>query len=148
MVTIRRLDEYTPKIAKSVRELLVELSRSGKDKGEISKEWFEDIINSPWHDLLIAEENGELIGMAGLSIMMGPGIQKNAYLEDFVVSSKLRGRGVGGMLWDEIIKWAQRKGAKRLEFTCGDGREAAHMFYHKHGAEIYETDFFRLELSK
>lgn len=146
MVVVKRLEKYTPEMAGAIRKLLVELSRSGKDKGDIPKEWFEDIIASPWHDLLIAEEDGKLLGMAGMSIMMGPGIRKNAYLEDFVVSSESRGKGIGGMLWNEMLKWAKEKGAKRLEFTCGDGREAAHVFYHKHGAEIYGTDFFRLEL--
>ncbi|MBR5389222.1 GNAT family N-acetyltransferase [Candidatus Saccharibacteria bacterium] len=146
MVIIKRLDKYTEKTADAIRKLLIELSRSGKDKGEIPREWFDDIINSPWHDLIIAEEDGKLLGMAAMSIMMGAGIRKNAYLEDFVVSSESRGKGVGGLLWDEMLKWAKEKGAKRLEFTCGEGREAAHVFYHKHGAEIYETDFFRLEL--
>ncbi len=130
----------------AIRQLLVQLSRSGKDKGAIPEEWFIDVINSPWHDLIIAEEDGTLLGMAALSIMMGAGIRKNAYLEDFVVSSESRGKGVGGLLWDEMLKWAKEKGAKRLEFTCGQGRDAAHAFYSKKGAEIYETDFFRLEL--
>lgn len=145
MVKVRRLDKYTPEMADAIRKLLVQLSRSGKDKGEIPKSWFEDMISSPWHDLLIAEEDGKLLGMASMSIMMGAGIRKNAYLEDFVVSSESRGKGVGGLLWNEMLKWAEEKGAKRLEFTCGNGREAAHAFYHKHGAEIYETDFFRME---
>ncbi|MBR3320114.1 GNAT family N-acetyltransferase [Candidatus Saccharibacteria bacterium] len=146
MVTIKRLEEYTPETAEAIRRLLVELSRSGKDKGEIPEEWFKDIIGSPWHDLLVAEEGEKLLGMAAVSIVMGAGIRKNAYLEDFVVSVESRGKGVGKMLWSEILKWAREKGAKRLEFTCGEGRDAAHVFYHKRGAEIYETDFFRLEL--
>lgn len=146
MITVKRLDKYTPEMADAVRRLLIELSRSGKDKGEIPEEWFEDIINSPWHDLIVAEEDGKLLGMAAMSIMMGAGIRKNAYLEDFVVCSESRGKGISGMIWDEMLKWAKEKGAKRLEFTCGEGREAAHAFYHKHGAEIYDTDFFRLEL--
>ena len=52
MVEIERLKQYTPEIGARVRELLIELSRSGKDKGEIPKEWFEDVINSPFHDSL------------------------------------------------------------------------------------------------
>ena len=146
MVEVKRLAEYTPEIAEAIRRLLIELSRSGKDKGEIPEEWFRDIISSPWHDLLIAEEDGKILGIAAMTIVMGPGIRKNAYLEDFVVSSEARGKGVGGKLWEEMINWAKEKGAKRLEFTCGEGREAAHAFYHKHGAEIYDTDFFRVEL--
>ena len=50
---VRPLDHYTPEIANRVRELLIQLSRSGKDKGEIPEDWFNDIINSPWHDRVI-----------------------------------------------------------------------------------------------
>ena len=100
---IKRLDTYLPETADRVRELLIQLSRSGKDKGEIPREWFEDIINSPWHDLLIAEEDGKIIGFACLSVTMGPGIRKNAYLEDFVVDSTIRGKGIGSALWQEMM---------------------------------------------
>ncbi len=143
---VKRLTEYTPEVAARVRELLIQLSRSGKDKGEIPESWFVDIINSPWHDLLIAEDEGQIIGIATVSVTMGPGILKNAYLEDFVVDSTVRTKGVGSALWDEMLKWAAEKGCSKMEFTCGHGREVAQAFYKKHGAEIYDTNFFRVEL--
>jgi GNAT superfamily N-acetyltransferase len=143
---IKRLDTYSPETADRVRELLIQLSRSGKDKGEIPREWFEDIINSPWHVLLIAEEDGKIIGFACLSVTMGPGIRKNAYLEDFVVDSTIRGKGIGSALWQEMLNWAAEKGCKKLEFTCGNGRESAQEFYKNHGATIYETNFFRKDI--
>ena len=142
---IKRLDKYTKETADRVRELLIQLSRSGKDKGEIPESWFNDIISSPWHDLLIAEEDGKIIGLAAVSVIMGPGIKKNAYLEDFVTDQTVRGKGVGSALWNEILNWAKEKGCKRLEFTCGNGREVAQQFYKNHGAEIYDTNFFRKE---
>ncbi len=140
---IKKLETYTPEIATRVRELLIELSRSKKDKGEIPRAWFEDVINSPYHDLLIAEEDGKILGIATLSIIMGPGIRKNAYLEDFVTDSTVRGKGVGSTLWHAMLEWAAEKGCKDLEFTCGHGRESAQEFYKHHGAEIYDTNFFR-----
>ncbi|MBR2766990.1 GNAT family N-acetyltransferase [Candidatus Saccharibacteria bacterium] len=140
---ITTLKEYTPATAQRVRELLIQLSRSGKDKGEIPEEWFKDIIASPWHDMLIAEEDGEILGIATLSVTMGPGIRKNAYLEDFVTDSNVRGKGVGGKLWDAMLEWAKEKGCKNLEFTCGNGREASQEFYKHKGAEVYDTNFFR-----
>ena len=144
---VKRVTEYSPELAQRVRELLVQLSRSGKDKGEVPEEWFLDIINSPWHDLLVAlDDDDRVIGMAALSIMMGPGIRKNAYLEDFVVDAKARTGGVGSALWDEMLAWGREKGCKRMEFTCGNGREVAQAFYKKHGAEVYDTNFFRVEL--
>lgn len=143
---IKRLNVYTPKIDQKVRELLKQLSRSGRDKGEIPKSWFEQIIASPWHDLLLAEDDGEIIGMASVSVIMGAGIMKNAYLEDFVVNTNIRAKGVGTALWNEVIKWAKEKNCKKLEFTCGEGREVAQEFYKKRGAEVYPTNFFRFEL--
>ena len=146
MIEIKILKEYSPEVAADVRELLIELSRSGKDKGKIPKEWFLDVINSPYHDLILAVDGDKVIGMASVSIVMGSGIYKNAYLEDFIVSSAARENGVGGKLWDAMIKWAKEKGARKMEFTCGNGREVAQKFYKKHGAEIYETNFFRVKL--
>lgn len=144
---VKRVTEYSPELAQRVRELLIQLSRSGKDKGEVPEEWFVDIINSPWHDLLVAlDDDNRVIGMASLSVSMGPGISKNAYLEDFVVDSESRTGGVGSALWNEMLAWGREKGCKRMEFTCGNGREIAQAFYKKHGAEVYDTNFFRVEL--
>ncbi|MBQ2659838.1 GNAT family N-acetyltransferase [Candidatus Saccharibacteria bacterium] len=145
MIEIKRLAEYSPETAMRVRELLIELSRSGRDKGEIPEEWFRDVITSPWHDLLMACEGEKILGIASVSIVMGAGVRKNAYLEDFVVSSEARGKGVGGILWQAMIEWGKKKGATRMEFTCGEGREAAQQFYKNHGAKIYPTNFFRIE---
>ena len=144
---VKRVTEYSPELAQRVRELLIQLSRSGKDKGEVPEEWFVDIINSPWHDLIVAvDDDDRVIGMASLSVSMGPGISKNAYLEDFVVDAEARTGGVGSALWDEMLAWGRGKGCKRMEFTCGNGREIAQAFYKKHGAEVYDTNFFRVEL--
>lgn len=99
---IAKLDKYTPEAADQIRKLLIQLSRSGKDRGEIPKEWFEELIASPYHDMLVAiDDNNQIIGIATLSIHMGPIIRKNAYLEDFVTDQTVRGKGIGsasGML--------------------------------------------------
>ena len=144
---IKKLDQYTPEIANRVRELLIQLSRSGKDRGEIPKAWFDDLISSPYHDMLVAyDDNNKIIGIATLSIIMGPIVRKVAYLEDFVADASLRGKGIGSALWDEMLVWAKEKGCSELCFTSGQGREAAQAFYLKRGAKIYDTNFFRYEL--
>lgn len=56
MIEVIKLSEYNERISSRIRTLLIQLSRSGKDKGEIPREWFEQIISSPWHDLLLAIE--------------------------------------------------------------------------------------------
>jgi GNAT superfamily N-acetyltransferase len=144
---ITKLEKYTPEAADQIRQLLIQLSRSGKDRGEIPQEWFDNLISSPYHDMLIAlDDNGKIIGIATLSIHMGPIIHKNAYLEDFVTDSTVRGQGIGSALWAAMLDWAKEKGCRNLEFTCGQGREASQQFYKNHGATVYDTNFFRKEI--
>ena len=125
MIKIMKLSEYDERISGRIRTLLIQLSRSGKDKGEIPREWFEQIISSPWHDLLLAIEVTN---------------------QDFVVDIAARGKGIGSLLFQAYEDWAKEKGCKNLEFTCGHGRETAQAFYKSHGAEIYSTNFFRKKL--
>ena len=141
---IQTLTEYTPETANRIRELLIQLSRSGKDRGEIPKAWFDDLIASPSHDMLIAyDDNDQIIGIATLSIIMGPIVRKAAYLEDFVTDTTVRGQGVGSALWQAMLDWAKDKGCTELCFTSGHGREAAQAFYLHKGATIYDTNYFR-----
>ncbi len=141
---VERLKEYTPEAATRIRELLIQLSRSKKDRGEIPREWFEEIIASQHHDMLLAiDDNEKIVGIATLSIIMGPIVRKNAYLEDFVTDESVRGQGVGGKLWEAMLAWAAEKGCKELNFTSGKGREDAWRFYQNKGSEIYDTNFFK-----
>ena len=146
-IQVKTLHKYDEKTANRIRELLIQLSRSGKDRGEIPKAWFEDLISSPYHDMLLAiDDDDKIIGIATLSVTMGPITKKNAYLEDFVTDSSVRGQGVGSALWDAMLDWSRRKGCTELIFTSGYDREAAHRFYLSHDAKIYNTAFFRKTL--
>ncbi|MBQ1373179.1 GNAT family N-acetyltransferase [Candidatus Saccharibacteria bacterium] len=143
---VKTLDNYTSESAARIRELMTQLSRSGKDRGEITKEWLEKIIASPYHDILIAtDDSGKIIGIASLSIIVNLR-DKKAYLEDFVTDTTLRGQGIGSALWDAMLDWSRRKGCTELIFTSGYDREAAHRFYLSHDAKIYDTAFFRKTL--
>ena len=160
MIKIIAVTEYNKTVADRIRQLLIQLSRSGKDKGEIPQQWFEQFISSPWHDLLLAVESAEddnvkqdlpvlpeqILGMASVSVIFGAGIGKNAYLEDFVVDQSARGKGIGNLLFNAYEDWAREKGCKNLEFTCGQGRETVQQFYRDHGAATYDTNFFRKKL--
>lgn len=144
---IMTLTKYDLETANRIRELLIQLSRSGKDRGEIPKEWFDALIASDSHDMLLAiDDNDKIQGIATLSIIMGPIVRKTAYLEDFVTDENCRGQGVGGQLWSAMLAWAKSKGCTELNFTSGHGREAAQEFYKRRGAEIYDTNFFRKTL--
>ena len=144
---IELLAKYDKETANRIRELLIQLSRSGKDRGEIPEQWFKDLIKSDSHDMLLAiDDNGKIVGIATLSVIMGPIVRKVAYLEDFVTDQSVRGQGVGTKLWNAMLDWATDKGCTELCFTSGHGREAAQAFYKSKGAEIYDTNYFRKPL--
>ena len=144
---IELLTKYDNKTANRIRELLIQLSRSGKDRGEIPEDWFNDLIQSPYHDMLLAiDDSGTIQGIATLSIIMGPIVRRVAYLEDFVTDESSRGQGIGSKLWEAMLDWARNHNCSELCFTSGHGREAAQTFYKRRGAEIYDTNYFRLPL--
>ena len=141
---ITTLTKYTPETATRIRELLIQLSRSKKDRGEIPKEWFDELITSPYHDMLLAiDDNGKIQGIVTVSTIIGPIVRKNAYIEDFVTDESVRRQGVGSQLWEAVLQWALAHDCKELNFTSGKGREDAWKFYLKKGAEIYDTNFFK-----
>lgn len=140
---ITTLTEYTPETASRIRELLIQLSRSRKDPGEIPSSYIDEIIASPYHDIIIAKlDDGMIAGIAVLSVLTNLK-HKKAYLEDFVTDETIRGQGVGSKMWDFMLSWAKEKGCDELNFTSGQGREEAWKFYLNKGAEIYDTNFFK-----
>ncbi|MDR3298024.1 MAG: GNAT family N-acetyltransferase [Candidatus Nomurabacteria bacterium] len=149
MIEIGIMSEYDPDVAEQMGTLLTQLSTKW-DGSAVSREWIEDVIESPHHDQILAfDEDGKLIGMATTSVVLGAKIGRNAYLEDYVVDENCRGQGIGTQLWDKIIAWGRHKGCNRLEFTASgkDKKTGAVSFYLKKNASIYDTNFFRVELS-
>ena len=154
MIKIERLKKYDEGLAVEMGKLLMQLSTKW-DGSPVSREWIENVLESPWHDELVAfDESGKLVAMASMSVVMGAKIIRNAFLEDFVVDAQCRGQGVGTKMWNAILDWGREKKCKRLEFTASGNEQkaGAGMFYLKKcrdygsGAGIYDTNFFRVEL--
>ena len=95
----------------------------------------------------MALDDGKMVGMVIVSTVMAT-LDRNVYMEDLVVDAEHRGQGIGGQLLDAVIEWGRSKGCRRLEFTSSsrDGKVGAREFYLAHGAEIRDTDFYRVEL--
>ncbi|MCL1930041.1 GNAT family N-acetyltransferase [Candidatus Saccharibacteria bacterium] len=146
MTSVERLSFCERDDVEQLGKLALELTEKFEGR-QIDKKLLRDIMDSPSHDLLVARDKlAQPVGMATMSLIMGPVAGRIAYLEDFVVSEAARGQHVGGALWLEIENWSREQGAKRIEWTCNPSREAAHGFYMAKGAQIRETDVFRLEL--
>ena len=143
---IVRVQAYTPELAKSLAELMGQLSDSYV-ASEVPKDRLEVIIASPDRMQLIAELHGQLVGAATLTLIAGI-VATKVWLDDFIVSEdeSVRGKGVGYALWNEMLAWGREKGASSMQFTSKPTRIAAQKFYERQGARKRDSIPFKIDL--
>ncbi len=146
-VTVRTLEEYTPRVAAQLGELACFLTPDVSGE-PIDEARLREIIESDSHEQFVAELDGRIVGAAALSEVRGL-LGKKAYLEDFVTDEAVRGQGAGHQLWGAMIRWCEARDIPSLAFTSSYSREEAHAFYAAHGAVIRdETAPFVVAIKK
>lgn len=84
----------------------------------------------------VAEIDGRVEGFALYYIRYSTWKGQCLYLEDFLVTEPLRGKGAGKFLFDRIIEEAKEKGFKRMVWQVLDWNEPAINFYKKYNATL------------
>lgn len=102
-------------------------------EGQLLKEGFGE---RPWFWLLVAEKEGEIIGVAFYFFRYSTWKGRLLYLEDFVVKEKHRGSGIGTMLFDELIRIGKAEQVHSIVWQVLEWNEPAIKFYDKYKAEI------------
>jgi GNAT superfamily N-acetyltransferase len=104
---------------------------------------FKETAKVPGYSLLVAEENGEVIGTTVLSIVPGfaHGTRSFAVVEYVVVDEKKRSQGVGKVLMEYCKKLAKEAGCYKIMLTSDKRRERAHRFYNSAGFEASAEGF-------
>ncbi len=91
---------------------------------------------NPIYGLVIAENDGVIIGCAIYYYRYSTWKGKRMYLEDLIVTEEKRGLGAGKMLFEEIIKIAKETNCTGMMWQVLDWNEPAINFYKK-----YDTGF-------
>jgi len=140
MVTIRPVTEVTESLTDAYRLLIPQLSSSSNPP---TGEALQMIIESDSAQILIAEdENGMILGTMTLIIFQIPtGIR--AWIEDVVVDSSARGRGIGKKLNLAALELAKQAGAKTVDLTSRPARQEANQLYRSIGFAERETNVYR-----
>lgn len=140
MVSIRPVTEVTESLTDAYRVLIPQLSSSSSPP---TGEALQRIIESDSAQILIAEdENGEILGTMTLIIFQIPtGIR--AWIEDVVVDSSARGKGIGKKLNLAALELAKQAGAKTVDLTSRPARQEANQLYRSIGFVERETNVYR-----
>ena len=130
--------EDCPRLIELVNELAV--FEKLPDEVTVSLQEFEDSgfgVNPVWK-AFVAEDNGTIIGFALYYIRFSTWKGRRVYLEDFIVTEEYRGKGVGKLLFEQIIKETKELGHSGMVWQVLDWNEPAIGFYKKYEANIEE----------
>ena len=116
-------------------ELLDVLAQVTSDPHEIfDSETFELLISNERGSLVVAEESGNVLGMASISFNLA--LRYNGeycQLEELVVDPDARGKNVGGLLIEETIRLATIRGCKEFGLYILESTKHNQGFYEKYG---------------
>lgn len=132
-------------------ELIKELAvyEKAPDEVTVSLEEFEiaGFGDNPVWKAFVAEENGIIQGFGLYYIRYSTWKGCRMYLEDLLVTEKMRGKGLGKMIFDRLIEEAKEKNFKGMTWQVLDWNDPAINFYEKYNAE-FDSGWINVSLSK
>lgn len=107
------------------------------------EEYLNDFLDGRFEGL-VAETEGQIVGMTLFYMAYSSWKGKMLYLDDFVVSEAWRGRGIGQLLYDAFMEEARLRGCRLAKWQVLDWNEPAIRFYQKNEAKI-ETGWWNVK---
>ena len=132
-------------------ELVKELAIYEKAPDEITVE-FEHFVasgfgNNPVWWAFVAETDGKVEGFALYYIRYSTWKGQRMYLEDLLVTEKLRGKGIGKLLFDNLLIEAKEKKYSGMAWQVLDWNEPAINFYKKLSNVNFDSEWVNCSIS-
>ncbi len=141
-ITIEECEMVSPELVEAFSRLIPQLSRSSPPP---DAEALGRLVESDACHLLLARDGERIVGSLTLVVFEIPtGVR--AWIEDVVVDSSARGRGVGELINRRALELAAELGARTVDLTSRPSREAANRLYRRIGFEPRETNVYRYGL--
>ena len=139
-MAVEAIIEVSPAITQAIERLGPQLSTNFVIASE---DRLIRIIESPCTTLLMARlSDGSYVAMLTLMVLETPTGVK-AFIEDVVVDSAHRGKGLAQELTQEALRRARAAGATKVDLTSSPSRKAGNMLYRKLGFEKRATNAYR-----
>lgn len=145
-VTVEEVTKMDQEVYEAFRSLVPQLSSSSLLP---AYEQLDEIVTSPATHLFVARDQNtkQIIGSLTLVMFRIPtGLR--AWIEDVIVDSKARKKGIGKELCAAAIKKAQAFGVRTIDLTSRPSREAANRLYQSVGFAMRETNVYRFNMEK
>ncbi|MHB0922724.1 MAG: GNAT family N-acetyltransferase [Bellilinea sp.] len=140
---ISLLTEVTDEVVQAFAQLLPQLSSSAMVP---TREQLQEIADN--ESFLIARDpdlDGQIVGSLTLVTFRIPtGVR--AWIEDVIVDTSMRGKGIGEALTRAALVRAAELGAKTVDLTSRPSRVAANRLYQRVGFELRQTNLYRYNL--
>ena len=140
--TISIATEVTDELVQAFAQLVPQLSAANPPP---TREQLQTIVSSDASTIFIARVDGNIVGSLTLAVFSIPTATR-AWVEDVVVASSARRRGVGAALNAAAIAVARRRGAITVELTSHPARAAANRLYQRMGFVVRDTNVYRFSI--
>ena len=140
LVRIRKAEEEDmPQVLEMIQELADFENEPDAVEIEVT-DLIRDGFTGPkaFHCFVAEQEKGELLGMALVYPRYSTWKGVVLHLEDLLVRQAFRGKGVGSQLLDEVVRFGQEQGVRRVSWEVLDWNHKAIDFYKSRGARVME----------
>jgi GNAT superfamily N-acetyltransferase len=105
---------------------------------EITKGYLQErgFGKQPSFQCFVAEKESKIEGIALVYMRFSTWKGEVLHLEDLIVSQEMRGQGMGEALLNEVVKYGNQLGVKRISWEVLDWNTPAIEFYEKKGANV------------
>lgn len=103
--------------------------------------------SNPVWKAFVAEADGTVVGFALYYVRYSTWKGCRLYLEDFIVTEEFRGKGIGKVLFETVMREAKDKGFNGMTWQVLDWNQPAINFYQKYQAGL-EPGWLNASFSK
>lgn len=136
---------------RQMMELIHELAVYEKAPEQVTVN-FNHFVNSGFGEnpvwwAFVAEVEGKIEGFALWYIRYSTWKGQRMYLEDILVTEKMRGRGIGTLLFDKLIEEAKKKNFSGIMWQVLDWNEPAINFYRKYADVKFDGEWINCSIN-